>query len=1019
MFRSKTASLIKNNKRKTVGVFLPYLSGYYLGEISACLRKQALKRNLDLIFIMTNGFGQYDDRIALNYIDMAYIVLDSVSHAFVQELINLDIPIVSTTEDYFPLEVEAVVSDQHSGVQQAFEHLIHLGHKDIGFVGNLNYIDFRLRYESLLENYEERQMQFVKDWLYEVPDSSMISGTLAAEEYLRRQHKCSALLISSDLLAIGFEQTLSKVGYRIPEDVAVIGVDNTSLGRENVHGLSSIDQNLEIIVAAGLDRLEDLSNGGAFQAQAISISQTLQLRRSCGYDADWTASAEDERQAEHMFDNDESAMALAISGLGYEWINNISKLWGPFFNWGIMAHWTANDASLKKRKLCFDNLFSDAIGENELAFDLDPLIQPEDYPPKNITVSPMPEPALITILPIAPEGVKWGVLAIVDTLHKDINQAEYKMFNYYINLMTFYMQRDALADSMREREKSARELAERLEVVANTSNDGIWTWDLETNVVEWNNRLLEMLGFTAKKEINTYRNMAFLERVHKQDQRYVRNKIKEHLNDGKPFNAKYRIKAKNGHYLWVEASGEAIREPGGHISRFIGALTDITEQRLSKQKIEFMAYHDGLTGLANRITLIDKLNRHIKESPGEPLAVMLMDLNRFKMVNDSYGHEAGDALLKHVARAARSALRRSDTLARFGGDEFVFMCAIDNESTALVLAERILKNINGHFTHSDIEIAVQGSIGIALYPRDGAKAEELIKKADIAMYKCKSERHEHAVIYSKEMDVDLKHKMEMENRLRKSIDENELYIVLQPQIESQTGRLMGCEALARWRSKIHGPIPPSVFIPLAEEVGFIRTIGDWVFNSCIELLEKWSETHPDIKMSLNISTGQLQKTKFAEEIIEVIHSRKIAPESLTLEITESAAFNDIDNSHIQLKKLVDAGIQISLDDFGTGYSSLSLLSDLPLQWVKIDRSFVASVSEKDATGGMVKSITDMCHSLNYKVVAEGVETELQNSVVTQVGCDVIQGYYHSKPIEVEKFERIYLTTSGKERNLRS
>ena len=996
-----------NKNRKTIALFIPFLSGYYFSCIIKELRKNALKHNLDVLVIMTGGQDKYHSSISIERIDAAYIVLNSVAPSFVDLLIEKGIPVATTVEDYIPKPIETICTDQISGIIQAFNHLYDLGHRKIGFAGDFSVPDFRIRFGAMLDCYSEKNENFNPEWLYTVSEPSMPGGTQAGKDFVLREEKCTAMICAADLIAVGVLETVRKAGFRVPEDLAIVGVDNTSVGMRHSPTITSIDQGLEKMVATAVERLVARSNGALLVSQRQLIPQTLKPRQSSG-----TPEAELNRdaprpQASHMEDNFEGAMAHA--GLGYEWIKNLSRLWGPFFKWSLMGHWLeVGEPITEKSQLKIKDAFMEAIEGPDLSVNNGKICDGKSFPPQDLEEAIIPDPAFVTVLPVNPEGISWGALGIVDELTDDINYAEYGMFHYYLVLMFYFMQRDALTDSVKQREKNARELAKHMEIVANSSNDGIWTWNIETNTIDWNNRLLEMLGFTSSDEKQQYRNMTLLERVHPLDHEYVKQSLKEHFEYYHPFKINFRVRAKSGRYLWVEANGEAIREKNGHISRFVGALTDITDQRRSEQRIEHMAYHDGLTGLLNRISISEKIKEHIAMN-NPAVAIMVMDLNRFKMVNDSFGHQVGDALLNYVAIKANAVLREGDLLARFGGDEFVFMCRAKNEEEATSVSERILESVVDTFHYENYEIAVHASLGISLFPHHGDNYEELIKKADIAMYKSKVNKLKHATLYTEDMDVDIKKRIEMEIHLRKAIEANELFLVLQPQIETHTGDVVGCEALVRWHSENFGLVSPGTFIPLAEEIGLIGDIGEWVIDTSIDILKSWKDKNiPSAKIAINVSAGQLHQNDFAETIIEKIKVANVHPSWVNLEITETAAITNMEHSREQLQALKDFGIEISLDDFGTGYSSLNLLNDLPLNWVKIDRSFINKITERDVVTGMTKSITEMCHSLGYRVVAEGVETPEQYAIIKQINCERIQGFFFSKPVTTEEFEQSFL-----------
>ena len=1009
----KHSSVMRN--KKTIAVFTPYLGGFYLGEVSASIRYQAAKRGMSLIIVRTNSFGSFDLDLALNNVDGVIVILNSLSIPLMQRILERGIPVVATVGDYFPLEVDAVISDQRSGIQKAFEHLSSMGHTKIGFAGDISVVDMRLRYEAFLECYQAKGLEYKDEYFYSVEEFTIPGGRHAGQMFIDRGKNTSAIICACDLTAIGFQEHVKKDGVRIPEDLLIVGVDNTTIGQERPVSLSSVDQGLDALVETSFDRIEARINGDKCLSEPILIEQSLCIRQSSGGPAPTSELDKPAITREPGLTQNQNESVMALAKSGYDSILNMSCLLGPFLKWGCLGLWSSDDKGAPKSetKLKLTTFMSQTLLDNDLAEYEGIECSAEDFPPHSLKDLPVPDLSLINLVPISGEDGHWGVLVTVDELRQGDVKSNYSMFNNYLDLVSFFMQRDALVSSVREREKSAKDLAERLEAVAKTSNDGIWTWDLENNSVEWNNRLLEILGFTDKRDIEIYRNMSFFERIHPQDQGYIRRLLKSHLEGYKVFKAKFRIQAHSGKYIWVDANGESIREPNGHVGRFVGTMTDITEQRRSEKKIKQLVYHDSLTGLPNRTSVTEALNAHIKENTGQGLAVMLMDLNRFKMVNDSYGHQAGDALLIHVAKSVRRSLRSTDLLARFGGDEFLLLSRVKSEEEAIALSERILSSLNGMFRDGNgVELAVKASLGISLYPDHSDTPEELIKKADIAMQRAKNKLLDRAILYSDDMDVGLKDMMAKESHLRRSIEHNELFLVFQPQVDTKTEKVVGAEVLARWQSKHFGFVSPGIFIPLAEETGFINLLGEWVLDESLKVLKKWNEQGDgNIKLSINVSAGQLHDPGFAGRVCEKVESAGIPPGSLTLEITESAAITDVEQSRKELKKLTDLGVVISLDDFGTGYSSLSLLNSLPLQWVKIDKSFISLLEEHDAKTGLVKSITEMCHSLGYRVVAEGVETDPQLDLVREIGCDQVQGFIYARPVTLGEFEEKYLRNS--------
>ncbi|WP_354625580.1 diguanylate cyclase [Psychromonas sp. MME2] len=744
-----------HNDRPTIGFFAPSVSGFYLSTLCSELRKQCALRRMDLVVILTNETTDFNMPLALDYIDAAYIAVDVLSSIYVEQLLARNIPVVSASEEYFSLAVESVISDQKASVQLAFDHLYDLGHRRIGFVGTLFITDFRLRYQALRECYAQKAMVFNENWLFDVSDPGIVGGANASEKFIAQACDCSAIICGSDMMALGMVNALDKKSVNMPQQLAIVSIDNNPLGESCIPTLTSIDQNLPVMISRVIDRLQGRLSGLPFIKSAQLIAPRIVIRESCG-GADEVllpcANNENEQIQSASYMQDCSNLALAIGGRDYRWMTSLSKLWGPFFTCVCLGKWQSQfNSSRDKERITLVDVID---GDGDCTI-LDSYINSEiaiqKFPPLPIATYDANEILYVTLIPITPEGIKWGVMTIIDKLDVGMDQASYNMFFYYVSLISVFMQREALTECVRDRERNALNLAKRLEVIAHASNDGIWTWNLELNLMEWNDQLLEMLGFITEEEKLCYRNMSFFERIHSEDQEVTRFAITAHLQKSKPFKLEFRMRAKSGAYLWVTACGEAMREADGRTSRFVGVLTDITEQYHSKQHIEFLAYHDSLTELPNRAALMERVTSDIRQYPDACFAIMLMDLNRFKEINDTFGHAAGDAVLVYVAEAISFTLRKEDHASRFGGDEFVFKIDANTGSEALLIAQRILDSFQGEFSYEGYEIPIAGSIGVSLYPQHATLPEELIDKADTAMYHAKSQSHNKVQLFRSQL----------------------------------------------------------------------------------------------------------------------------------------------------------------------------------------------------------------------------------------------------------------------------
>ena len=439
-------------------------------------------------------------------------------------------------------------------------------------------------------------------------------------------------------------------------------------------------------------------------------------------------------------------------------------------------------------------------------------------------------------------------------------------------------------------------------------------------------------------------------------------------------------------------------------------LADGLNKIRAEKEIEFMAYYDHLTGLPNRILFSDKLNKAIdqaKETEGF-IGVMFLDLDSFKMVNDTMGHSSGDILIKEVAQGLVRCLRKTDTVARFGGDDFLIMIPnVQDAEDVVKIAKNLMALFEKPFKLNGQEFFITCSSGIAVYPADGEDAETLIKNAEIAMYMAKSEGKNNYVLCTADIKENVKKNIMLSNNLYRAQERNELTVYYQPQIKLCTGQIVGLEALLRWRHPQMGMISPGVFIPLAEKNGLINSIGEWVLKTASSQNKKWQDMGmPPLRMSVNLSVSQFLNPRIVENVDNILKETGLSPQYLELEITESIAAKEIHYTIDKLNKLKELGVSISIDDFGTEYSSLSRLKMLPVDLIKIDMEFIHGIEGSEKDKAITKVIIDLAKSLGLEVLAEGVETESQLEFLNRKRCDYVQGYYYYKPMPAEEIEKL-------------
>jgi diguanylate cyclase (GGDEF)-like protein/PAS domain S-box-containing protein len=464
----------------------------------------------------------------------------------------------------------------------------------------------------------------------------------------------------------------------------------------------------------------------------------------------------------------------------------------------------------------------------------------------------------------------------------------------------------------------------------------------------------------------------------------------------------FQVRRTDGESIEVEMAARTILYEGRFAVQVVGR--DITQRKKSEQTIKFMAYYDTLTGLPNRNQFRYHLNEILHHQENKTHAVIFLDLDRFKIINDTKGHTVGDIILQKVAARLENAVQNEGLVSRQGGDEFIILLEDSEKENASRVAKRILNEFSTPFEVYSDEFYVTPSIGISIYPTDGTDEEALIKNADTAMYQAKDRGKNTYQFYSNNLDGISTWKMKLENWLRRALEQEQMTLHYQPQFDLRTGQIVGVEALIRWTHPEYGYIAPAEFIPLAEETGLIVPLGKWILRRAFEQRKAWKDAgYEDFPIAVNVSVRQFQDENILPFISEMIEEVGLEASYLELEITESLMQN-LDNSTIILNQLKDLGVQLAVDDFGIGYSSLSYLKHLPIDKIKIDKSFVDDIISHSNKGMMVKTIIDMGVNLKFSVIAEGIETEEQVKFLTRNACQIGQGYYYSEPLSAEKFE---------------
>jgi len=563
----------------------------------------------------------------------------------------------------------------------------------------------------------------------------------------------------------------------------------------------------------------------------------------------------------------------------------------------------------------------------------------------------------------------------------------------------------------RDTERALEDSEKRYALALRGTNDGLWDWTIGTNAVFYSARWNALVGLPEVEQTDT---LALWEGLmHPDDRSRVRNALADHVQGlTAHFEVDHRVRHATGFWRWMLARGVAERSPDGTATRVAGSLTDITEAKVA----------DALTGLPNRVLFSDRLARlvaHVKRDSGYQFALLFLDLDRFKYINDSFGHSAGDQFLVHVAQRLEQTLRSNDTvarfiedpersstlggpvLARFGGDEFaIILTAVTEASDATRVAERIAQALAEPFTLCGRTIYTTASIGIALSRLGYDRAEDMLRDADTALYRAKAVGRARFEVFDDAMRTDVVERLGIETEMRRALDAGEFRVHYQPIVSLATGEVRALEALLRWHHPRRGLLSAGEFIAVAEDSGLIVPINFWVIKEACRQLAEWKDAYPDLTVTVNLSSRLIGMPDLPERLLEIVGPSGVEPQQLELEIVENLVLTSPTEPHLTLERLRALGFRLSIDDFGTGYSSLSHLHCLPVHRLKIDRSFIADTAD-ESVRGIVRTIVTLAEHLGLEVVAEGVETIAQLNEIVEMGCGFGQGYHLHRPAPAE------------------
>ena len=1035
-----------------VGYIAPNVHGYFFGSILTAVIDTASAHGAQIVAVQTHDAGlltfaseQFTAQVSWDHLDALVVPQAAVNASYLQAFAATGKPVVALYEAPAGLACPTVVPDNDQGVRASVDHLVAHGHTRIAFVGrDPANGDDAIRHEA----YRRAMLAHGLVPTAAVPVPWRLDETYDGPLTVRRMRELgelpTAVVACTDATAMALIEALAAEGLVVPDDVAVVGFDDIPEAAEHHPALTTVAQSFTLAGSTACELALQALDGGPVEPGLHHTPVTFVVRESCGCRP--TSSRVDGEESvledsgvpaahERVPAPDGVGDAAALRRIAAEAtramrrhrrqqsdavvnqhvqrqrrfnfvstelvrrqgrdVRSLAWLKGTDVPSGTLALWDDD------HELRLVGSYADEGGGGRR----DEPCGVRAFPPASTHGGARPHD-LTLVVPIRFDGSDHGFLALTGPFDV-MDEAVFERFNHWAVLLTVALDQERAVERLRVSE-------ERYALAAEAANDGMWDWDLGTGAVYYSPRWKELLGFGEDDVTATAQE--WLDRVHPADRPAVDGALARLRDGGGPaLEVEYRIRTAAGTYRWMVTTSVSVPGSDGTATRLVGSMTDVDERRRLEEQLRRDAHYDPLTGLPNRALFLDRLTQSIlrtRRHPDHRFAVVFMDLDGFKVVNDSLGHQVGDALLVQVAKRLSSEVRVTDTVSRFGGDEFaVLLEEVDDVARLPDMVRRLLSLMAVPVTLNEGTRTVSAAAGIAVSASGYDSADEYLRDADTAMYRAKAQGPGSVVLFDTAMHAGAMARLQMESALDQGIALQQFELYYQPIVRLDTRRIVGVEALIRWHHPERGLVAPNDFLPIAEATGHTRPIGRWTILEACRQLREWLDDVPGLDgftVSVNLSNRQFWDPDLLTSLRTALDRYAVPASSIVFEVTEGVIMQDQEVAVSFLRQLRDEGVTLHVDDFGTGHSSLSTLHELPVGALKIDRSFVQRMQSSPRSRELVGLMVTMGARFDLNVIAEGIETEEEAATLAELGCPLVQGYLFSRPVPAAQATQLLL-----------